>query len=112
MKITVGSLQCCKRWCDKTFSKNFNFNRHESVCSSPSSKSTLCYLCKKEYSKLSNCEDIQIYSNQKLKPVKKRNLYIKEKAKMFSSMAFDQDLNRLYADNISSITENQLPTDG
>ena len=31
---------------------------------------------------------------------------------MFSSMAFDQDLNRLYADNISSITENQLPTDG
>ena len=40
------------------------------------------------------------------------NLEIKEKTKMFPSMAtFDQDLDILDAGHILSITENELPTD-
>ena len=41
-----------------------------------------------------------MHSNQKCKPKKISNLEIKEKIKMFPSMTFDQDLDRLDADNI------------
>lgn len=38
---------CSTPWYDKTFSKKFNFTRHESVCRRPSNNSAICYLCKK-----------------------------------------------------------------
>ena len=90
----------------------WNDPQYESVCRRSSNNSTICYLCKKEFSKLSNLlKHLQIHSNQKCKPMKISNLEIKEKTKMFPSMAtFDQDLDRLDAGHILWITENELPT--
>ena len=56
---------CSKPWCGKTFTKIFNFTRHESSCRRPSKS----YLCKNKFSKVPNLRRyIELHSKKKFKP--------------------------------------------
>ena len=64
----MDQYACSKLWCGKTFIRKINFIRHESSCRRPSKWIKTCYLCKKEFSKVSNLRrHIKLHSNKKQK---------------------------------------------
>ena len=69
----VSVFYCSKSWCSKSFKTKFNCNRHEITCSWPKRRVTQSYLCKKEFSKLSNLKRHLVVHTKpkKKKPLKK-----------------------------------------
>ena len=88
----------CSKDCSKEFPTMFNLIQHEKTCTRPKENINTCFICKKEFSKVSNLRrHLRTHSQGKKKKTKKQQTKIKitksKKTPMFTfpSMAFDTD---------------------
>ena len=45
---------CSNKWCNKSFDKNFNLQRHVATCKKVTVESNKCFLCKKTFKQMTN----------------------------------------------------------